>query len=129
MPVVYPLVSVWPGAASVLPPRFQSATFGPPPATERTLAEEAVGQLFVPPSSASSLKMYSPRPSVVHVKTKLRPAPPAGTFPLAGLGLPQVNGPPVASIAPGATPEIPNVLLTFSVTVTFAPVVTRLLLT
>src|SRR5436305_12356919 len=107
-----------PGAAAVLLPRFQTATFGPPPAVESTLAELAAGQLFVLPSEASSAKTYSPRLSVVQEKVKVTPVAPDGTVALAGLGLPHVDGPPVAVIDPGETPVIVlDALLTVSETV------------
>src|SRR5262249_34567764 len=119
-----------PGTAAVLLPRFHRATFGPPPAVESTLAELAAGQLFVLPSEASSLKTYSPRPSVVHEKVNVAPVAPDRTVALAGLGLPHVDGPPIAVIAPGETPVmVVEALLTVSETVTGVPEVTTLLLT
>ena len=112
---------VWPGTAAVLLPRFQAATFGPPPAAERTLAELAAGQLVVSAtSSASALKTYSPRSSVVHEKVKFTPAPPAGTLALAGLG--PARGDAAAPLrSDGETFVTATLLFTFSVTVTGRP--------
>src|SRR6187431_3332093 len=91
-----------PGTAAVLLPRFQVTTFGPPPATERTLAELAPGQLVVAAaSSASALNTYSPRSSNVHVQTKFTPAPPAGTFARAGVGPEQTAEPPLTPRSEG----------------------------
>ena len=60
-------------------------------------------------------------------QTKFRPAPPSGTVPLAGVGPVQVAEPPLTARSVGETLGTDALLLTFSVTVTEPPCVTKLL--
>src|SRR3954471_12721043 len=91
-------------------------TLGPALSIERTLADVADGQSWVP-LEASSLNVYSPRSSSEHVQTKFVPAPPAGTAALAGTG-PVHVALPLESSVPGDPPACGVELLTFCVTVT-----------
>ena len=112
-------MSVSPGTGAVVLPRFHVTTFGPPLGADSTLAEVAEGQLVVPArSSASALKTYSPRSRSVHDQTKFTPAPPAGTFAMAGLGPVHVASPPPTLRSDGDTFVTATLLFTFSVTLT-----------
>src|SRR4051812_15487128 len=111
-----------PPTGGVLVPRFHVTTFGPPPADESTLDELASGQLVVAAaSSAEPLKTYSPRSFSVQEKTKLTPAPPAGTLAVAGVGPVQVAVPPLMPSSEGVTLFTAVLLLAFSVTLTAPP--------
>ena len=94
-------------------------TLGPPLGADSTLAEVAAGQLVVPAtSSAPAVKTYSPRSVSVHDQTKFTPAPPAGTFAMAGVGPVHVASPPPTLRSDGETFVTATLLFTFSVTVT-----------
>ena len=75
------------------------------------------------------MKTYSPNWASVHVQLKLTPAPPAGTFATNGVGPGQTAIPPVTSRSDGETLLTATLLLTFSVTVSVPPWMTKLVLT